>query len=180
MIKYKSIYFLNAFQNFTIDERLQSVFSLSARTINSNWGVINNSTNYDSTVKANFLYYLFEPTIIPQNHSICIMNEPIFKTYTTDTFYKFDNKTYSNDVYDNIVVAYFLNYDGEEFYISYKDKKIYITSGGLWIWISVVFCSFLLFVTVGTYLLYRKIKRKENEDNNEQFIEINQASKLVI
>lgn len=174
MIKYTSIDQYNSFQTFIIDQ-LRTNYSISNKAINSEWGAIKNASNYNSDVKAKFYYYLFEPTKTPHNLSICILSEATFIDSTEQTFYVFTNETYYHSEYDNIVIASFKSYNEEEFMIAFKSKKVYITSGNIWVWVCLIFGVFILVIGFGTYHLQKEIKkREEEEEKNKSFnIEIN-------
>lgn len=168
MLKYSVIDKDKEFPQYKISKKLSYHYHPFNKTIQSVWGNITNSSNYDSVVNAHFFYYLFEKgTKEGYSNSICVINPPIKPIYTSNLSINWQNDSISSDGYINRVIGYFIDSNEEEFIISFEEVNIAISSGNILLWVIIIVVVIGVIIFFGTFRLYKEVTKREKEENNE-------------
>ena len=142
--------------------------------VKSKWDSVKNYFNANSTFSTLYYYYLYKGDKDTEPYrSICSVMKPSYRNtiqkenahgWTIDSNEK-------ADYYENHIIAYFTSGD-EEFLIPFIPVKVKITSKNyLAIWVSIALGVIALLIIYGTYALYKEIKQRQREIEEEEMIE---------
>ena len=172
IVKYSVIPQKNNFMNFYTERLIQYNFEPFEKSISVNWTSIKNLTNLYSRVSALYFFTLYENNM-NTHYSICSNNSFYDSKLVNNEIIQLSTTSFSSDIYDIVVIGYFLNNNDEEFLIMYDPIKINVGSSGyLVIWIIALFVGLLLIIVYSTYRLYKEIRKRQDEDDINSSLEI--------
>ena len=151
------------FGNITID-----YFPLDNK-IFSKWETTKNNFYKNSTISADYYYYLYDYIESNKSHrAICSSLSPIFFESMNVDYKNWTNKTIPYSKIENIIVAY-LSLDDEDFLVAYNPNQVdIIAPSHFWYWTILLFVIVLLVIVYCTYWVYKEIKNKEKEYESEE------------
>ena len=159
---------------------LNSKYDEFESTIFSNWDIIRKESNAEYILNPMFYYYLYEKNSnYKSQYSICSMAIPIYSNSTTQTKLEWHNDTMDEEGYENIVIAYF-SIDDEEYLIALNPVDIPIKRNGYkTYWFIVIFSLIIILVVYGTYRLYKEVRNKANEEEDNYETENGQEVSIM-
>ena len=141
--------------------------------ISSKWETTKNNFYKNSTINADYYYYLYDYIDNKKTHrAICSTLSPIFFESMNVDYKNWTNKTIPYSKIENIIVSY-LSLDDEDFLVAYNPSQVdIIAPSHFWYWTILIFVILLLVIVYCTYWVYKEIKNKEkeyeSEDTNEE------------
>ena len=138
--------------------------------VKSKWDSVKNKLDANSTFSTLYYYYLYKTDQDTEPfRSICSVMKPSYQ----QTVDKIEHgwtmiEEEKSDYYENHIIAYFTSED-EEFLIPFIPVKVKITSKSyMAIWISIALGVIALLIIYGTYALYKEIKQRQKEIEEEE------------
>ena len=172
MLKYMYIEYSRPYTFYDISSPIQTSYSSTNNNMSISWGGMHNANNY---VKPTYYLSFYDKNKVKAaQKSIC----SVFNSDYNETLYDTNQTTWinaNNDKfkYEISVVGYYVDKSTqEEFFVSFGSSVEEGGSSNMIMWVVVIFGVLLVIIGYVTYLIYKQVKIKGEEDEDESNIEI--------
>ena len=174
MLKYMYIeYSKRAYTFYDISSPIQTSYSSITNNMTISWGGMHNANDY---VKPTYYLSFYDKNKVKaEQKSIC----SVFNSEINLTLYDVNQTIWTNEhnsefKYEISVIGYYVDKSTEEeFFVSFgSSEEEGGSSSNMIVWVVVIFAVLLLIIAYVTYMIYKQVKIKGAEDEDESNIEI--------